>query len=41
MWPNDRILKLFGIELPIIQATHGYLCFPPKWFCSGFRKPEG
>ncbi len=20
MWPNDRILKLFGIELPIIQA---------------------
>src|SRR5260370_37636980 len=21
MWPNDRILKLFGIELPIIQAA--------------------
>jgi len=20
MWPNNRILKLFGIELPIIQA---------------------
>ena len=20
MWPNDRILALFGIELPIIQA---------------------
>lgn len=20
MWPNDRFIKLFGIELPIIQA---------------------
>ena len=38
MWPNNRILELFGIQLPIIQAPMAGSVFS-EWLWL-FRKPE-
>jgi nitronate monooxygenase len=40
MWPDTRLLDLFGIELPIVQAPMAPRRQASRWQ-SRWRRPEG